>query len=883
MWDVSLTLSTVFEIQRSWCSVDEGVPGIGCTLSAEFENITGSGAGIALLHTYKNLDVARFRSPADAARFLHKLTSVIRVGMDSSQDSTTSGVGLSNVQLSRTRRRMLDLVNRLHSTGVQVDIDLPQIAVIGSQSAGKSSLIESISGITLPRAAGTCTRCPTEIRLSRTTTAWQCAVFIRTLTDAKGQAIGQARNEVFGEIITDKSKVEDRIRRAQKAILNPSTPAKRFLTDNDENDRDDSELSFSSNYVSLQISGPDVADLSFVDLPGLIASVSSSSKGGGDDIRLVENLVTAYIKKENCIILLTVACETDFENQGAHRLAKQYDPQGKRTIGVLTKPDRIPTGEEPNWLPFIRNEKEPLVNNWFCVKQPSSNDLKANPTWEQARKQEDTFFSSTAPWSELDSVYQKYLRTGNLVDRLSLILSDLISKRLPQIYQELEENITNARRDLASLPPPPSDNPHTEIAALIHKFMNEVAKHVEGIPQADGLLQRIRPMNETFRINIRSTAPVFRPFEKKHDGKQHIHRAPFLVAEEGEIWDGEESDPEDGGGDVVYPRRQRSFAHPRKIFIEEVMQRANDAITREFPGRHPFFVQKTFMQEFITKWESPALNLCASVHRVMSDYIKKLVSINFGNFGQGYLEQRVKTIVHQHIEQCRNNAEEKIKWLLQLESRPFSLNTHYFTDYRDKFLTYFRGERQRYDQSKLALAINKYYQRQTTPVSKPAAHQPTVYTSPVEVEYAQASPIYVSSIAARPSSPVEYGIQKVISGLAQVGVTGITAADLHKLPAAGPLEPALTIMADVRAYFQVAYKRFADNVPLAIDQELVCGIEVGLLNALYDQLGINTPEGQEICKDLAQESPQIADRRADLKKKLERLEIAQKELVAIGS
>jgi hypothetical protein len=84
------------------------------------------------------------------------------------------GVGLSNPQLSQGRRRMLDLVNRLHSTGsvssfvyffllidqysVQVDIDIPQIAVIGQQSAGKSSLIEAISGITLPRSAGTCTR-----------------------------------------------------------------------------------------------------------------------------------------------------------------------------------------------------------------------------------------------------------------------------------------------------------------------------------------------------------------------------------------------------------------------------------------------------------------------------------------------------------------------------------------------------------------------------------------------------------------------------------------------------------------------------------------------------------------------------------------------------
>ena len=137
----------------------------------------------------------------------------------------------------------------------------------------------------------------------------------------------------------------------------------------------------------------------------------------------------------------------DFENQGAHTLTKQYDPEGKRTIGmffpvilsrfyfiirivgVLTKPDRIPSGEEKNWLPFIRNEKETLENNWYCVKQPSSSDIKQGITWAQARRREEEFFATTEPWSDLDAVYQKYLGTSNVVDRLSSILSDLISKR----------------------------------------------------------------------------------------------------------------------------------------------------------------------------------------------------------------------------------------------------------------------------------------------------------------------------------------------------------------------------------------------------------------------------------------------------------------------
>jgi hypothetical protein len=72
---------------------------------------------------------------------------------------------------------------------------------------------------------------------------------------------------VFGSIIYDQSEVEERIRRAQRAILNPKIPPKDFLNNEDEEELV-SELNFSTNCVSLQISGPEVADLSFCDLPG---------------------------------------------------------------------------------------------------------------------------------------------------------------------------------------------------------------------------------------------------------------------------------------------------------------------------------------------------------------------------------------------------------------------------------------------------------------------------------------------------------------------------------------------------------------------------------------------------------------------------------------
>lgn len=113
-------------------------------------------------------------------------------------------------------------------------------------------------------------------------------VSLRITTDSKGQPLGQSRNEYFGPPIYNKQEVEDRIRRAQLAILNPHQQAASFLR-GDDSDSDDmnptldddifgegpQSLTFSMNCVSLAISGPNVADLSFVDLPGLTISQDS--------------------------------------------------------------------------------------------------------------------------------------------------------------------------------------------------------------------------------------------------------------------------------------------------------------------------------------------------------------------------------------------------------------------------------------------------------------------------------------------------------------------------------------------------------------------------------------------------------------------------------
>ncbi|KAK0479205.1 P-loop containing nucleoside triphosphate hydrolase protein [Armillaria novae-zelandiae] len=750
-----------------------------------------------------------------------------------------SGVGLADPgsELSQSRRRLLDLINRLHSTGAQVDIDLPQIAVIGSQSAGKSSLIESISGITLPRAAGTCTRCPTECRLSSSPDAWKCVVSLRFTKDANGQLLGTARNEQFGNIILDKAKVEERMRHAQRAILNPSRPSSDFL-DMDEEDIYENELSFSTNCVSLQISGPGVADLSFCDLPGLIASVGSS--GNEHDINLVKSLVETYISKPSCLILLTVACETDFENQGAHHLAKMHDADGKRTIGVLTKPDRIPQGEEQGWLDFIRNEKEPLDNNWYCVKQPSSTDIKRNITWAEARKRESEFFSLTAPWVDLEPIYHQYLGTNHLVERLSATLSDLISKRLPEIQLEIERSMHRTMQQLAQLPKELSSNPLQEISTVLSEFSKDVSRHIQGVPQEGGLLQRIHLAQEKFKRDIRDTGPEFRPYERKHDG-QGYSRPSFLVKEEKEETKNEDE-----------PRGARPRSTPSPIYVDDVRTRALHSRTRELPGHYPFDVPESYIVEFTDTWHISAQILCKAVYAILSDHVDKLIAQHLKSFGQNVLEQRARVIIQEHLRKQLEQAEAKIEWLVELESLPFTLNTHYLSDYTDKFLAHYKGLRQRQKHEPVSSALTKY-----TPQSPPP-------------------PGNTPKRSVLNNTPTS--ISEVLAGLSSIGIH-VKASDLAKLLPPDEMEDAVKIMADVRGYFQVAYKRFADNVPLVVDHDLVRGFDKGLLGMLYEKLGILGENGKRMCSELTQENPLVVSRREELMKKLARLQSASEELM----
>lgn len=111
-------------------------------------------------------------------------------------------------------------------------------------------------------------RCSIECRLTRGDT-WSCRVFLRRVPTSGKAKLSELSKEPFGDDITDKEFVENRIFRAQLAILNPSLPSETFLEGNAVLGVQ-TELSFSPSIVCLEITGPNYTDISFIDLPGML-------------------------------------------------------------------------------------------------------------------------------------------------------------------------------------------------------------------------------------------------------------------------------------------------------------------------------------------------------------------------------------------------------------------------------------------------------------------------------------------------------------------------------------------------------------------------------------------------------------------------------------
>ncbi|KAF8315707.1 P-loop containing nucleoside triphosphate hydrolase protein [Clavulina sp. PMI_390] len=757
------------------------------------------------------------------------------------------------------------------------------VVLKSSQSAGKSSLIESISRIALPRASGTCTRCPTECTMIQTPDPWKCAVYLRFKYDSYGQPLtGGQRQMPFGGTIEDPAEVKDRVARAQLAILNPDLGnanfPESFLTGEPPTT---SAITFSGNTIVLKVSGPEVVDLSFVDLPGIIAT---SVVGGGEhDVQAVRQLACEYVKNPNALILLTVTCETDPDNQGAYDLVKKYDSTGRRTIGVTTKPDRIEVGQEATWFKLLNNQVMHVENGWYCVKLPGPEQLRQNITWEAAREHETEFFGNP-PWVNQFTLRDRY-GVPSLTQQLSFLLSELIAEKLPELLKEIERILAETQDRFSRLPSPPSNDPVQEVMGLIWKFERQVDREIGGTPDRGGLIQKINSHGRSFRHDIRASAPIFVPF--RVDTERSSASTPpiilFLTDEERDL-----------GTDGTYPI----------LYLNDVESRAKEgnsyrSISRELPDNVPFPVKRELIQAFVELWNSPINSFIAQSDETVHRHFMDISRAHFSKYPS--LNRKVNATLKNRRNTLSKNARRYISWLYEMEQQStFTLNPHYIRDYKQKLSVLYRSYRWKHIGE--GALVRRWMATPPRPPSPPRVIRPdpqatilVVETSSptVEVEsyICASSPTYVQTMPHRRPIYAASVVQSAAEIEEEAGkarenkrkllleriIDGDTTAaqDLLPLLPTDSSNEAIEIMADVRAYWQVAFKRFADYVSLAIDMEFVRGFGKDLGVALLHDLGISGPKAKDQCAAYVAEPREIAAERENIRHQLDRLETAQ--------
>lgn len=393
---------------------------------------------------------------------------------------------------------MKDLVKKIQALshlGIEDSkIALPKICVVGDQSHGKSSLIEGISEIKVPRSAGTCTRCPLEINLSESEPGqvWRCDIYLsqrymydpdRKMTKLPRRSepfgpwtmMGGAQEDELFITLKDKGEVEDALMWAQLATLNPSSDFHNYVPGLNDMTSEDYLVKFSPNVIRLDITSPGFPNLSFYDLPGVISQPEHEDEQYL--VKLVENLVKKYVSQENCIVLLAMTMTDDATNSSSARLIREIRGAKDRTLGVLTKPDQVPLGSDSyqQWTDILAGLKFKVGYGYFVVR----NNPDSAVDHAQARMEEDQFFSHGL-WTDDLYMYQHRFGTKKLQSALSDLLLKQIKKCLPSITTKIREKDATIDTELSTLPTCMIENVQSIIYQKRCELLEKLRANVDG-------------------------------------------------------------------------------------------------------------------------------------------------------------------------------------------------------------------------------------------------------------------------------------------------------------------------------------------------------------------------------------------------------------------
>lgn len=325
---------------------------------------------------------------------------------------------------------LLNTVNKLQdlvfNTIGNDSLDLPQIVVVGSQSSGKSSVLENIVGRDfLPRGSGIVTRRPLILQLINVPAEEDQDESVEPHSAASVAEHGEWAefHHIPGRKFTNFNQVRVEIENETARIAGNNKGINR-------------------QPINLKIYSSHVLNLTLVDLPGLTKVPIGDQPT--DIEKQTRTLISEYIAKPNSIILAVSPANVDIVNSEALKLARHVDPMGRRTIGVLTKLDLMDHGT--NALDILSGRVYPLKLGFIGVVNRSQQDIQTNKPMSDALKSEADFFKHHPAYRNIA------IRCGTqyLAKTLNQTLMAHIRDRLPDIKARLNTLMGQTQQELAS-------------------------------------------------------------------------------------------------------------------------------------------------------------------------------------------------------------------------------------------------------------------------------------------------------------------------------------------------------------------------------------------------------------------------------------------------
>ncbi|XWS22884.1 hypothetical protein CRYUN_Cryun29cG0074300 [Craigia yunnanensis] len=318
---------------------------------------------------------------------------------------------------------------------------LPSVAVVGGQSSGKSSVLESVVGRDfLPRGSGIVTRRPLVLQLHKTESGSEYAEFLHA-PKKRFSDFASVRKEIADET--------DRITGKTKQISNIP--------------------------IHLSIYSPNVVNLTLIDLPGLTkVAVEGQSDSIVEDI---ENMVRSYVEKPNCIILAITPANQDIATSDAIKLAREVDPTGERTFGVLTKLDLMDKGT--NAVDVLEGRAYRLQHPWVGIVNRSQADINKNVDMIVARRKECEYFETSPDYGHLANK----MGSEYLAKLLSKHLELVIRQRIPSIIALINKTIDELNAELDRIGRPIAADGGAQlymILELCRAFDRVFKEHLDG-------------------------------------------------------------------------------------------------------------------------------------------------------------------------------------------------------------------------------------------------------------------------------------------------------------------------------------------------------------------------------------------------------------------